>query len=609
MRRLRKREVARLTGQSGFTLIELSVAMFVILIVMLSLIAVFVGSLGTVALAKQRQTATALATQAMEQMRSIDPALLLQGSACTDTTLATDTNITGSCGSMRFAPLIGGISEPLRTNPTSATAPLSPHSVTVTSTNDGGQTYLVSAYVTSPCTFGAAGCPVATGPGANVVNLTTLVTWTSGASKGLPKTEVQRSLSYSPSRCAASATHPYAGSCQASFSGSAGLSLSSISLTNATDATLPVPGFTATGTSVQLSPPNLAVNLAVEQVSKLDGTATTSAASQTSGSPTSSGGLGATASADDDPSSAGTNATSSGTTAAQTAGAQTLTGIAGTLSATPSTTDSGGVAAKVTADATCVDTTNTALPVTGQPCTVGSVQSTGTGSGLTYTSSVVPKTFQVASIAASPSPARAVVARKVSTGGTSCAATSGVGCVIAQVSRSLGAFSAGALPSGGTAPAAVAGGTVAVTGITERAVTESGVGTASSSYSRTAGTLSYWNGSAMTAPISLVGSPATDTTYTSPALAASYAGVGGPLVVTVSSTVKVGAPVGVAPTTTGTAPCRGPSCNAKALASSAVTVATTYTATLNGVPLTSFKVTTDLGSLTAQTTYLAAFDG
>ena len=47
----------------GFTFIELLVAMSITMVAMFVLLGVFVSSLSTVTLAKQRQTATALATQ------------------------------------------------------------------------------------------------------------------------------------------------------------------------------------------------------------------------------------------------------------------------------------------------------------------------------------------------------------------------------------------------------------------------------------------------------------------------------------------------------------------------------------------------------------------
>ena len=51
----------------GFTLIELIVALSIVFAVVASMIFLFVGSLKTVTQAKQRQTATALATQTLER--------------------------------------------------------------------------------------------------------------------------------------------------------------------------------------------------------------------------------------------------------------------------------------------------------------------------------------------------------------------------------------------------------------------------------------------------------------------------------------------------------------------------------------------------------------
>lgn len=605
-RRLRQRQRGIERGDGGFTLIELSVAMFVMLIVMAALTTVFVGTLRSVVLSKQRQTATALATEAMEQMRSIDPNTLLLGHSCTDTTLsaANDPRLTGSscAGGLTFTPTSGATAETLRTSGSSSTpVPLLPHLSTRVL---DGVSYAVGAYVST----------VAGALSGNEVNLTTVVSWLAPNGGGT-KTVIQRSLSYSPSRCASSATHPFAGPCQAQFTGQAGLSPASIQLTNADDATLAIPGFS--GLSVGVNLPGLSTTAGLEQIGKLGASAQTSQATATTGSATTSGGTYASAYADNDPSSGGTTGTSGPNATSQTSsGTQSLSGSAGTLSATPSTGDTGSAGGQVAvADSSCIDadtaTSGSPLTATGQPCTVGKVQSLGTDATASYVSSGIVKTFPVAAIAASPSAARAVVARLLTTGGpNACTNATGAGCISAQTTRTLGNVAVGGLTgAAGEVPVGWTGAAVRVTGLAETAVAESGIGTtgATNRYTRTAGTLTYWNGASMTS-VNLA-TLAADTTYTPAPVAASYTASGHTLSVTVATSVKAGAATAASATKTGTVPCKVAACSASAGATSAVAVTTTYTVNYDGALLTKFTGVVDLGSLIAQTSFRAAFDG
>src|SRR4051794_41801387 len=72
--------------------------MVVTMIVMSSLAIVFIGSIKGVALAKQRQAATALATSTMEQFRALDYGTLSAGLYCSDLVGDANITITGTCG-------------------------------------------------------------------------------------------------------------------------------------------------------------------------------------------------------------------------------------------------------------------------------------------------------------------------------------------------------------------------------------------------------------------------------------------------------------------------------------------------------------------------------
>jgi prepilin-type N-terminal cleavage/methylation domain-containing protein len=101
-------------AESGFTLIELVVAMLVMLIMLTATLGFFVSSLKTVTLAKQRQTATALATQVLEQIRALPYDQVAKGIDSNDIVLAgvnADPHLTSAT---TFTPTTGGITETLR---------------------------------------------------------------------------------------------------------------------------------------------------------------------------------------------------------------------------------------------------------------------------------------------------------------------------------------------------------------------------------------------------------------------------------------------------------------------------------------------------------------
>ena len=83
--------------EDGFTLIELSVAMFITLLVLAALAGSFIGSLSGVALAKQRQAATGLATGVMEQLRATDYGTLSAGMTCSDLVGDARVSLSGAC--------------------------------------------------------------------------------------------------------------------------------------------------------------------------------------------------------------------------------------------------------------------------------------------------------------------------------------------------------------------------------------------------------------------------------------------------------------------------------------------------------------------------------
>jgi hypothetical protein len=428
---------------------------------------------------------------------------------------------------------------------------------------------------------------------------------------------IQRSVEYSPSRCLSSATHPYSGACQAELSGQAGVSTAGITVTNADDATAPIPGLT--NNSLLLAMPGLSAGLGVEQVSKLSSSAQTSAATTTdaSGTPTTSGGVTGTAVADTDPSSTAPGAQ---TATANQSGASplTATGAAGTFQITPSSGDTGNASAETAvSSAACVDATGAALPATGQPCSAGNVTPTGSAAMSfqlpTADGPVGSNPFTIASVGAAPAAWRATTSR-LTTGATNgCPTATGVGCVTAQASRALGTVTLGGLPTpaaGDTLPTNWAGSLIQLTGVRESMVAESGVGARTTpQYTRSGGSLAYYDPATATTKTINLTTLTSNQTVTLPTVTGIYQSGGAETDVSVDATFTAGAPVLSAPTTSATDPtCKTAACSTNASTASVLRATLTYTVTVGGVQQTRFAVVADLGSLLARTSYTAAFD-
>ena len=136
-------------ADTGFTLIELLVTMFVVAGALLALLALQVRAQQTVALARERQQATALANQAMEKVRghasnSVGAAEIVSGRK----PQLPDANVIGTCATAcNFQPSFATLGpEPIR-------FPVVPSTVAVLGTTTdpvGSTTYTTRLYVTNP---------------------------------------------------------------------------------------------------------------------------------------------------------------------------------------------------------------------------------------------------------------------------------------------------------------------------------------------------------------------------------------------------------------------------------------------------------------------------
>lgn len=178
-------------SDSGFTVIELMMAMVVMAIVMTSLTLVLVNSLVDTAYNRQRTQALTLANQAIEEVRALGWATVQQGLSASD--LAGDSNIANNC--FEDQPLdVGGVigaqsgcvpkawTDPSCLTgsgsalPTAGTllspVPLTPHQVCY---NVNGRTYGLDVYVT-----GGSG-----NPAIPPLTLTVVVSWAHPVRGGL----------------------------------------------------------------------------------------------------------------------------------------------------------------------------------------------------------------------------------------------------------------------------------------------------------------------------------------------------------------------------------------------------------------------------------------
>src|SRR5438128_1451481 len=135
LRRLR----SRMRSEGGFTLIELMVAVGIMLVALLALAYTATIGFSDIALARQRQVASGLANQTIEQMRALPFDVVKKGLGNTDLSSGSDPNIT-ACG-VNYC--YGGEQIPRGANPN--VVPLVPHTQTIVV---GPTTYTVKAYVT-----------------------------------------------------------------------------------------------------------------------------------------------------------------------------------------------------------------------------------------------------------------------------------------------------------------------------------------------------------------------------------------------------------------------------------------------------------------------------
>jgi prepilin-type N-terminal cleavage/methylation domain-containing protein len=489
-----RRLYVRIRGEeSGFTLVELMVAIGVILVSLLALAYTAGLAFTDEALARQRQSATGLASQAIEQARALPFDTLAKGlssNPASDGTISTDPAIT-TCGTDKC---YNG--EPIpQSNYSAGTVikPLVPHTQTFTV---GPTAYTVKTYVTF----------YQGNKTSNTFRVTAVVTWTATERATASHTTQIQSVFYSPTGCLSTATHPFSAPCQpflygtaASDSGHVDITGSIQTVANFDRATVWLP---ADDSDQQ-----------IEQTASVHGFAYTGGVSIVyPGNPEVFQGKNQqTSGADNDPASPNndysapapyTQGSPPAIVNSGALGSLTLNASAGDTTSTVSTTSAG-------AAHTCLNSAGL-NQTDGQPCGNGTQQQRGTLSAafdvVAGVSDLGPATL--VQIGPAGTPGYAYTNRDIAPQPTSCTTTTKDGCVHAEATRTLGTITLATLPanvgappstcgSPAVAPCGWAGYLVRVTGVNDSGSAEAGMGSSGPTVSAS-GTLSYFNGTGYT---------------------------------------------------------------------------------------------------------------
>lgn len=587
---MRMRAWSRLSGDDdGFTLLELTVAMIVIAVVVMTLVGLQLSELKTVASARQRQAATALADQKLERLRALPYSTIQAGLLSTDATLTSDTKVvSGRLGSPW--------NEAVVTSSTQAAPELVPHTQTSVL---NGITYTIKTYVTHPLNDDGTDSNSAVD-----FWLTVVTSWSSSSTGGHLKSVAVRTRAAYPAGCNNGTTdHPYAGPCQPFLYGTAGRTNGGISITAADPSTPPITGMPFTSASVVFS--NYSSEIGVEQ--------TTSAGSKAFASGikvdnTTTGQDATAANADIDPATATTTGPfntavpTSSSTSTQISGTNALltllrTGVAtgSAVQAAVASTSAGG----------CQDLAGSAL-ATNQACAasqLGRVDGNEADLDLGTIGGRDLPAFALASMQPDATAARSYAARFLTGAGGHCTGTSGDGCVGSGASRVISSFLIGSLPAGDGGDTLPSGFSGMVTGssYSDSATAEAGINSAATgttNFTTTrSGTVRYWNGSSYQT-VNL----ATSGNYTLGATTGTYWRNGSPsITIAMSGVLTVTAPSTVKNTP---ANCQPTACTSKSNAGSIV-ADVTYQISSGGSPIAYFTVDLNLGQLVTSATYRA----
>ena len=466
--------LGRLHGEErGFTLLEVVFAITVMFVLLLTLAYTATTGFSYESLAREKQTATSIANQIMEQTRGLAWDKITTGHLSTDLgAVRSDLIVTqpdngylvtgcsgDAAGVYRLLSCTAGTTpgsgeQVVASAPSCSSgspdcvSPLVRHAGQITQNN---VVYTWRTYDTNNCPP-PSGCSGVTDP----YRVTVIVTWTTG--KAAPNKIVQlQSLFWSPSGCRSTATHPFAAPCQPFFYGTATVPQADVSISGSIALT--------TFQSGDLLTSGVQSALQQEQLSQVQGSFTQSGVKLTdlSGTQTAGGVVANSSAADTDPgTTAGTwSRVRCGDPGVACSGGQVLsssgTGNTITLKApngetaeTDSTTAAGGTNV-------CPPPSDTAQ-TDGRSCGGSRIQQGGTLSAILTLNGTLAQLgdAKLAQILQPANPSKTFADRvgsNQSPAGLLCTPTNNSdGCVEEQASRTLGTLNVGGLPSQITAP-------------------------------------------------------------------------------------------------------------------------------------------------------------
>jgi prepilin-type N-terminal cleavage/methylation domain-containing protein len=499
--RLRERD------ERGFTLVEVVIAITVIFGALLSLAYTATIGFSYESLARQKQTATGLADQVMEEVRGLAWEKITDGLYSGD--LAGDPRIVDCSGVKRFLqctadPNVPGSGERIVADAPACSSsgvdcvvPLIRHRGTIT---QNGIDYTWSTYVTNDCKTG-------TDPGCTETKpyrVTAIVTWTGGRTAPNKIVQVQ-SLFWSPQGCRSTATHPFAAPCQPFFYGLASVPQGGVNITGTISA--------LSFSSGDLLTPSAQSTAQQEQLSQAGGSFGQSGVQIVDGSGThTAGGSSASSAADTDPGtttqtyeqivcpSVDVPCTGGSVSASGASDGITLTtpgGDTGEKAETDSTTAAGGAYVCPPPDVAMAETDQ-------RPCAGTTIQQGGALSAVVnlngFSGSVGQAT--VARIDGPSEPGWTFVNRIANPTAGMCTPTSDpsdYGCIESKAHRSLGSLTVGGLPSGLNAPSGWTGSYFAIANYQATAIAAGGASVSGSTVQLpnaqvTGGTVTCWNG-------------------------------------------------------------------------------------------------------------------
>ena len=575
-RRLRERHAR---AEAGFTMIELVVAAGVLMLVLASMAYVGTVAFADAALARNRQTASALVNETLEQVRALPYATVALGMLTSDISSGTDPDIVSSGGVHRFR------GERIPNGNNATVAPLVPHVQTRTI---DGIAYRVATYVTyldDDITSSA-------------LRITGIASWANTARQGVLKTVEAQTIVYTGpgNDCSSPGTHPFVAPCQPLLYANAESGQGGITISSYTAGTEGISGVDLDEAAIWL--PQQSSYMQVEQVRAGSSTARTSGIGlQALGEDLIERGRSEVTSFSDSDPSQPKPEYDNDTLGADAAGSLSLSG------GTNSITVSMGAGTAPYSSATVAATTSTGcynalddpgvLQIDSLPC--GYARSRQSAASSIAASLGALGLVTLASIGGATTDSAAHTNYDTATQGTgagkSCPTTSGDGCVHASQRTSVGAIRIAGVPAGLAALSPLGFDyLVKIDGFTRSVKAEAGIGNgAPTASASTSGTISIWNGLGYTT--TAIGSSAS--VLTVPSLTITNGITNTTLQVTAS--LRTGG---------ATAPaCAAPCASASATAESPLVGDIRYKVVVLGVTIADLTIHIDLGTLLAQASY------